>query len=263
MPWTFAHPALILPLKNVFPKQIYFLGLIVGSIVPDLGYYMGLWSLSSFAHTLRGLICICLPLGLFTIYVLRVFGPYIAILFPDPHRTAFLRSIKINCRLDIKTFGILLVAILLGSLSHLLWDSFTHAGGTIVMSSEFLRSEVIQVGSLHIYGYTLMQHLSSIVGTSILCLAYYFWLKKNDLTLFAYNPDDGWRYKVIFGQLIVAIIISLPISYFHVQRFFGAKAVSAFVVDFAFVITPIYFFLLALSALYLQIRKIFLSKLYD
>jgi hypothetical protein len=255
VPWTFAHPALILPLKKVFPKQLYFLGLVVGSIVPDLGYYVGLWSLSSFAHTLKGVLCICLPVGLFVVYILNLIGPHVAILLPDPHRTAFLSFIKIQDQPSVKSFIILVIAIVLGSLSHLLWDSFTHASGAMVISSELLKSEIIEIGTLPIYGYTLMQHLSSLVGVAILFSFYYSWLKKNNLQLFTYDPKDTWRYKLIASQIFSAAIIASPISYFNVQHFSGAKAVSAFIVNFAFVITPIYFILLLVSALYIFFRK--------
>jgi hypothetical protein len=260
VPWTFAHPALILPLKKVFPKQLYFLGLVVGSIVPDLGYYMGLWSLSSFAHTLKGVVCVCLPFGLFMVYVLYLAGPYIAILLPDPHRTAFLGFVKIEDRLEVKSACFLLIAIILGSLSHLLWDSFTHASGAIVKSSELLQAEIIKVGTLHIYGYTLMQHLSSFVGVAILFWVYYSWLKKNNLKLFFYNSEEAWRYKLIVCQAFVAALIASPISYFNVQHFMGAKAASAFIVDFAFVFTPIYFILLLVTVLCMAAKKNIFTK---
>ena len=39
MPWTFAHPAAILPLRRFCPAPLDFSALVIGSMVPDLGYY--------------------------------------------------------------------------------------------------------------------------------------------------------------------------------------------------------------------------------
>jgi len=36
MPWTFAHPAAVLPLRAVGPVRPPLLGLVIGSMAPDL-----------------------------------------------------------------------------------------------------------------------------------------------------------------------------------------------------------------------------------
>ncbi len=59
MPWTFAHPAAILPLRRRLPLA----ALVVGSISPDIGYYLGLYPLATFAHSGLGLLMACLPMG--------------------------------------------------------------------------------------------------------------------------------------------------------------------------------------------------------
>ena len=59
MPWTFAHPAAILPLRRHLPQA----ALVVGSISPDIGYYLGLYPLATFAHSGWGLLLACLPIG--------------------------------------------------------------------------------------------------------------------------------------------------------------------------------------------------------
>ncbi len=47
MPWTFAHPAAVLPLRPL--KRLSFGALVVGSIAPDIGYYLGRFDLAAAA----------------------------------------------------------------------------------------------------------------------------------------------------------------------------------------------------------------------
>jgi hypothetical protein len=41
MPFPLAHPAAVLPLRRYCPKYLSFPVLIVGSLVPDVGYCLG------------------------------------------------------------------------------------------------------------------------------------------------------------------------------------------------------------------------------
>ena len=64
MPFTFAHPAAILPLRR--SRFLQTVPLIIGSLVPDVPYYFpGRLMTRIFldTHTLHGSIFICLPLG--------------------------------------------------------------------------------------------------------------------------------------------------------------------------------------------------------
>jgi Domain of unknown function (DUF4184) len=64
MPWTFAHPAAILPLRRLCPVPLDFSALVIGSMVPDLGYYLFYSNLARSAHSFSGSVLVCLPVGL-------------------------------------------------------------------------------------------------------------------------------------------------------------------------------------------------------
>ncbi|MBA3727450.1 MAG: DUF4184 family protein, partial [Armatimonadetes bacterium] len=38
MPWTFSHPAAVLPLRRLCPQSLDFAALVIGSTTPDIGY---------------------------------------------------------------------------------------------------------------------------------------------------------------------------------------------------------------------------------
>ena len=54
MPFTFSHPAIILPLKKLPKKYISMTGLIVGSIAPDFEYFLRMKS--KYSHTMSGIL---------------------------------------------------------------------------------------------------------------------------------------------------------------------------------------------------------------
>lgn len=88
MPWTFAHPAAVVFLRRAGPLS--FAGLVAGSMVPDIGYYVGRFDLASAAHRPLGLLTVCLPAGLVLVALLRVGHRPVAWLMPQPHRGALL-----------------------------------------------------------------------------------------------------------------------------------------------------------------------------
>src|SRR5258708_34311473 len=85
MPWTFVHPAAVLPLRKYFANRHLFGAVVVGSISPDFGYYVGRFDMATTAHTLLGLLIVCLPTGLALLVLIRILHRPGANLLPQPH----------------------------------------------------------------------------------------------------------------------------------------------------------------------------------
>ena len=69
MPFTFSHPAIVLPF-NYLPKSwISLTGLVAGSIAPDFEYFLRLEVKSLHSHTLVGLFSFNLPMALLLCFV--------------------------------------------------------------------------------------------------------------------------------------------------------------------------------------------------
>src|SRR5882672_9320620 len=64
MPFTFSHPALILPLTRGSHKWVSVTGLVVGSMTPDFEYFIRMGMQGDIGHTLPGLFWLDVPLGL-------------------------------------------------------------------------------------------------------------------------------------------------------------------------------------------------------
>ncbi|MGN7470479.1 DUF4184 family protein [Brevibacillus sp. SAFN-007a] len=68
MPFTFSHPAIVLPLRR--QGWVSFPALVWGSMAPDLEYFLRMQPYSVYSHTLPGLFCVDLPLviALYVVY---------------------------------------------------------------------------------------------------------------------------------------------------------------------------------------------------
>jgi Domain of unknown function (DUF4184) len=124
MPLTlFAHQAFVLPLKLRWPKRFDATALCVGSMSPDLAYPISSW-LAEHSHKLIGLLW-AVPFTIVTTWCIRDFVASTAFAhFPDfgPFRIHSLRALRHRRPAWFVTF----ISALIGSLSHIFIDSFTH-----------------------------------------------------------------------------------------------------------------------------------------
>lgn len=179
MPFTFAHPAIVLPLKQFGRHWFSLTGLVLGSLAPDFEYFMRLVARSTISHTMYGVFLFDLPLtfllSLLFHYVLR--NPIIDHLPTALYqRTANYRSFKWIQYLQ-KNLLIFIISAVIGSLSHIFWDAFTHKNGYFVMLWPNLGTYLFTVYGYQVYIYKVLQHGSTLIGFFILS-RYFFLLPK-------------------------------------------------------------------------------------
>ena len=120
MPATFpSHAAAVLPLKLWRPAWFDGVALVVGSAAPDLAYpLVGLVSLPE-THTLAGLFWFCLPVGLVAGWLIRRSAAVVAAHVPGLGDYGVLSVVR-------HRWWVTVSSLLLGALTHLFWDGFTH-----------------------------------------------------------------------------------------------------------------------------------------
>ena len=180
MPWTFAHPAAILPLRRLFPDGRLLVGLVMGSLVPDLAYYLGgpatgPWG--TLAHSLAGWWWLDAPLGALLAGLWLRGSAWIAAPLPQPYRSA-LQSLAPVPWADLRLWGLLLLASATGAATHLLWDGFTHGPGFFVQHWALLRSELGLVDGRPWQVFNALQHLSSLAGLGLLWAVHGRWWRR-------------------------------------------------------------------------------------
>ena len=179
MPFTTSHPAVILLLKNAFPRYLSLTGLIAGAMSPDLLYFLELNTVNrGVSHSWNGLFMICLPLGiLFSFAFHYLFKKELIENLPNPllrHFSGLAYSEwKIN---TLYSWIVLIVSVLLGAVSHFGWDSCTHLAGEVVQFFPVLQQDFEMFGDQTPL-YHILQHVSSIVGA--IFIAIYFSYRGN------------------------------------------------------------------------------------
>ncbi|HYH15674.1 MAG TPA: DUF4184 family protein, partial [Flavisolibacter sp.] len=135
MPFTFSHPAFILPFITKQRKWLSVTGLVVGSIVPDFEYFLRMEKgYPYFSHSASSLFYFNLPFGVLLCFLFHgvVRDPLVQNL-PNFLRKRFIGVKRMNWMPYFKKHWIqICLSILLGALTHIGWDRFLH------VSSDFL-----------------------------------------------------------------------------------------------------------------------------
>jgi hypothetical protein len=211
MPFTISHPAASIPLAR---RGLVLSALVVGSLTPDIPYYIPGFTQKEWGHSLAGIIGFCLPAGLGLIWLFHNFlkAPLI-LLLPDDHR---LRLVSVSQRFDflpVSRLVLICVSILVGALTHILWDSFTHRYGWVVNTFPVLRAPWIRIHafSLTIPPYEILQHLSSLLGLFLIAFWYLRWYQRTPLPTVDEGTklSDKARLRIIVGLSILAGIVAM------------------------------------------------------
>ncbi|MBD3401774.1 DUF4184 family protein [candidate division GN15 bacterium] len=168
MPFTTSHPAIILPLKRIWPQYLSLSGLMAGAMSPDLLYFLMMGTTErSFSHSWPGLVVFCIPAGVvFTFAFHWLFKrPFLRAL-PAPLDRYFsgLAESRFSVR-GRRAWLVLIGSVAIGALSHFFWDSWTHATGVLARQFPPLLSHVSILGR-DMPVTTLLQHLSTLLGTA-------------------------------------------------------------------------------------------------
>ncbi len=163
MPYPFAHPAAVLPLIGPMGRRAVPSALVIGSIVPDLWYFVPLATREA-SHSAAGLPLFCLPVGvlLYVVFHVLLKQPLVALL---PARIAPLAA----QRLPPHPWHAVLACLLIGSVTHHAWDSFTHEEGFVVEALPALRVQLFALGAYPFHVFQVLQHASTLLGTAFVC----------------------------------------------------------------------------------------------
>ncbi|WP_266204249.1 DUF4184 family protein [Pontibacter kalidii] len=170
MPFTAAHPAIILPL--LCRRWFSATALVMGSMAPDFEYFFRLETRSQISHTLPGLFLFNLPVTLLLCVLFHTLVRDQAIQYLPPYfrQRALAVAYPADWLLYLRRHWLVVsLSALIGAFSHLFWDSFTHTGLYFVnllpvLSSTFTIPFLGQEIALH----RLVQHASTVVGFSFI-----------------------------------------------------------------------------------------------
>lgn len=211
MPFTFSHPAIILPLVKISGKWFSLTGLVIGSLVPDFEYFIRMRMDSRLSHTPAGLFLFDLPLGLLLTFVFhgvvrnRLYDNLPAIL----QRRVFQYKVFNWNAYFIQHWWIVVLSILIGAASHLFWDGFTHNQAFFVDLFPALRMKLDIIGRTTPL-YRVLQHVSTFVGGLVIWLSV---LRMPQIKLIEDHRDPNYWISVFcIAGTISLVRLSFPLD---------------------------------------------------
>lgn len=159
---------------------------------------------SNYSHTIDGLFWFDLPLGLLLAFIFHdivrnsLFDNLLT--FFNSRFSAF-RHFDWNKHFKQNWF-VVLISILIGAASHLLWDSFTHENGYFVQTIPMLKSTANIMGR-EVPLLKILQHSSTIIGGLVIAFAIY--RLPNDIKTTANFNIKFWTIFAGFTVTIIAI----------------------------------------------------------
>lgn len=178
MPFTFSHPAAVLPLTYL-PKRWYSLtALVAGSMTPDFEYFLRMRGYSEYSHTWFGVFWFDLPLGLFLAFIFHeIVRNKLIDNFPVILKERVYEFKSFEWTTHFKKYSFVVISsMLIGIASHLLWDGLTHQRGIFVRHIGSL-AELVEIAGGTIPIYHLLQHVSTVIGGIAIIYAFLQWPK--------------------------------------------------------------------------------------
>jgi hypothetical protein len=173
MPFTLSHPVAVWPLRKLCGQSIPLAALVIGAMVPDIAYFVALRPTGHLGHTPWGVCVQGLPSGL-VIYALWVW------VVRRPWRETFPEWIVARWEPERSPAGMVArlvrvsLGVVMGALTHIVWDSFTHKTGLVVEHMSMLTQ---MYGGVEVYRW--LQYGGGVVGLVGVCLWMGLWLLRS------------------------------------------------------------------------------------
>lgn len=217
VPFTISHIAAVIPLKN---KTLSFVAMCIGALIPDAPYILKLTGIHISGHSILGLFVFCFPASLFSCMLYQAYlQPAWKNVFPwlvrEQKRSVFVISLS----------------LLIGSSTHLFWDSFTHYTGWIVELVPFFRKNWFTLFGHPVATYRILQHFSSLAGGLMVISCLTRAAKR--------TPNEKWvvSYRCLFILISVTAVIGILLSLHQVTSldwYLSNNKLELFVVRLSF-----------------------------
>jgi len=203
MPFTFSHPAIVLPLACLPKRWFSLTGLVIGSLTPDFEYFLRMEIRSDFSHSVSGLFWFDVPLGLLLAFLFHnVVRDSLFNNLPGFLRMRFATFLEFNWNKYFKQNGlVVLISLIIGAASHIFWDGFTHSYGYFAEIIPALTGKVMLLGK-QVPIFKILQHSSTLVGGGI--IAGVVWRLPRTAVE---NPEIApFKYWLLVSGILLAVI---------------------------------------------------------
>jgi hypothetical protein len=210
MPFTVSHVAAVLPAYRPLSRARLFSAAVIGSMVPDFGLlfpgFLPRWE----THSVGALWTFSLPIGLaaFVLTVLLI-APALTEVLPDrAYARLRIAEAKAPHRPLWRTLLYAAPVIVLGAVTHLIWDGFTHENARGVRMFPILDELGPDLDGHALHVFRWLQYASSIFGLVAVVVALLVWMHHAPAAATEPSPrrlGDRERNIWIFGYVVVLL----------------------------------------------------------
>ena len=211
MPFTISHPAAVLPFTRLLGRWRVLSALVIGSMAPDFGYLMP-WRLPRLeTHSAAALMSFSLPIGLAAYWVFqRLLKTPLREVLPDGAYSASLPFAPIAEIGSPRQWIIASCGVLIGAVTHLIWDGFTHEGARGVRMLPGLDEWFVDVAGHELAGPRFLEDMSSVVGLIVVGWVSWRFLRRRapleDLPRrLSASQRHFWRASYVFTAIAVGL----------------------------------------------------------
>jgi hypothetical protein len=240
MPFTFAHPAAALPLSKYLGRFGSSSALVIGSMAPDFVYFAPLGIHGRVSHAIPALFWFCLPAGLlvYAVFIRWLRQPFFALLPDSVQRRVVPSAIPHSS----KAWLAVAVSVVIGAVTHLIWDSFTHANSPWSSLRPLLDYELFAVGSYQVFVFRVLQHAGGLLGLA--CLTWWsirwYWLSEARYQIAKVRLTKGTMYGSFALVSVLAIVVATFAGLSVVGSKVGMLALQYFTVKAIVTAVPVY-----------------------
>lgn len=204
MPFTISHAAAAWPFEK---SRLVLSAVIVGAMAPDFDYFLNLGITGRWTHTLAGSFEFSLPAALILLaaFHLLLKRPVVTLLPEGVQRRIVIRPFRFW---PPGRFLLIVVSVLAGIATHLLWDSFTHEPGWMVERINWLQTPHVILG--HWWpNYKFAQHGSTVLGLVLLGLWFRRWYREAEVREVDMRLGVRTRAAVLASIVAIAFVVGL------------------------------------------------------
>lgn len=221
--------------------------LVMGCFAPDFPNLLSLSPDKSYGHTFPGMFLLDLPLAFVALWLFHTLikKPMLTFL-PDGFRRRLRTSVTSFSFWPSKRLSLIILSILVGTATHLVWDAFTHNTSWIYQNWTFLRRSIELPVTGEMQMYKLLEYGSSAFGLVVVAVWVWNWYRTTKPSAYPVAPPfDGARRRTFMATLPALAILGGVLRAYHAHGIYrGIRPLVHFTANF--LISAITFFLLGL-----------------